>query len=63
MAETRRSFDVVVVGAGPAGVAAATVAAESGGRVAVVDDTPWLGGHNWRGKGAKPRSHRARAWI
>src|SRR6266436_2412153 len=35
-------FEIVVVGGGPAGVAAACAAAESGRRVAVVDDTPWL---------------------
>ncbi len=43
-------FEIVVVGGGPAGVAAACAAAESGRRVAVVDDTPWLGGQIWRGQ-------------
>jgi len=42
-------FDVVVVGAGPAGMTAATVAAEAGRRVCLVDDNAALGGQIWRG--------------
>jgi len=42
-------FDVVVVGAGPGGMAAATVAAEAGCRVCLLDDNPALGGQIWRG--------------
>jgi D-hydroxyproline dehydrogenase subunit alpha len=41
--------DVVVVGAGPAGIAAACAARESGLAVAVVDDNPSAGGQIWRG--------------
>ena len=41
-------YDVVVVGAGPAGLAAAVRAAESGARVAMVDDNPHAGGQIWR---------------
>jgi len=40
--------DVVVVGAGPAGLAAACRAAESGRRVVVLDEAPHLGGQIWR---------------
>ncbi len=36
--------DVVVVGAGPAGLAAANRAAESGARVLLVEQSPWIGG-------------------
>jgi NADPH-dependent 2,4-dienoyl-CoA reductase/sulfur reductase-like enzyme len=43
-----REFDVVVVGAGPAGLAAARRAAESEARVALVDDNPLPGGQIWR---------------
>jgi NADPH-dependent 2,4-dienoyl-CoA reductase/sulfur reductase-like enzyme len=43
-----KQFDVLVVGAGPAGLAAATCAAESGQRVGVVDDNPTAGGQIWR---------------
>ena len=41
-------FDVAVVGAGPAGIAAALAAAESGVRVALLDDNPRPGGQIWR---------------
>ncbi len=44
------SFDVVVVGAGPAGLAAARTASECGKRVAIVDDNPAPGGPIWRGE-------------
>ena len=43
------SFDVVVVGAGPGGIAAATVAAEEGKRVCLLDDNAAPGGQIWRG--------------
>ena len=56
-------FDILVIGAGPAGLAAATVAAEAGKRVAVCDDTPWLGGQIWRGEEPTPRNSQARAWL
>jgi methylglutamate dehydrogenase subunit C len=36
--------DVVIVGGGPAGISAALVAAESGGRVVLIDEAPRLGG-------------------
>jgi len=48
----QRNFDVAVIGAGPAGIAAAVAAAESGARVALLDDNPAPGGQIWRG-GAK----------
>jgi NADPH-dependent 2,4-dienoyl-CoA reductase/sulfur reductase-like enzyme len=47
-AGTQRVFDVVVVGAGPAGMAAATAAASRNLRVAVLDDNPAAGGQIWR---------------
>jgi D-hydroxyproline dehydrogenase subunit alpha len=47
-------FDVLVVGGGPAGLAAAVCAAECGQRVGLVDDNPSLGGQIWRGQGATP---------
>ncbi len=42
-------FDVVVVGGGPGGMAAATVASESGRRVCLLDDNISNGGQIWRG--------------
>jgi len=50
MGETHHVCDVLVVGAGPAGLAAAYRAAKSGRRVTVVDDNPDVGGQIWRGK-------------
>src|SRR5580704_6192050 len=46
---TDRDVDVVVVGAGPAGLAAACRAAECGRCVALLDDNPQPGGQIWRG--------------
>src|SRR5271155_5144804 len=63
MNETRLRFEVVVVGAGPAGLAAACAAAEKGCRTALVDDTPWLGGQIWRGQQAHPGNPQAARWI
>ena len=45
---TRRSFDVVIAGAGPAGLAAARRAIECRVRVALIDDNPARGGQIWR---------------
>ena len=61
MGETRHVCDVLVVGAGPAGLAAAYRAAESGLRVTVVDDNPSAGGQIWRGQ--KATVPEAREWF
>jgi NADPH-dependent 2,4-dienoyl-CoA reductase/sulfur reductase-like enzyme len=63
MSDGPSRYDIVVVGAGPAGLAAACVAAESGKRVAVLDDTPWLGGQIWRGQQAHPSLKQAQGWL
>ena len=55
--------DVLVIGAGPAGLAAAYRAAKSGLGVTVVDDNPAAGGQIWRGEEAKPTSPEAQAWF
>src|SRR5690348_4485106 len=55
--------DVLVVGAGPAGLAAAYRAAQAGLRVVVIDDNPAAGGQIWRGEQAKPMSPEAQAWF
>lgn len=56
-------FEIVIVGAGPAGLAAACTAAESGKSVALVDDTQWLGGQIWRGQQSKPSVPQAQKWM
>lgn len=47
-------FQTLVVGAGPAGIAAATSAAEAGHHVGLIDDNPHLGGQIWRAQLGKP---------
>ena len=44
-----KRFDVVVAGAGPAGLAAAYAASQAGRSVCIVDDNPGPGGQIWRG--------------
>src|SRR5437016_1601593 len=58
-------FDIVVVGGGPAGLAAACAAAESKSRIALVDESPWLGGQIWRGYETGHSRHKSPAslWI
>ena len=45
---SEKKFDVLVVGGGPAGLAAAARAAECGVRVGIVADNPAFGGQIWR---------------
>lgn len=46
----RQDFDAIIVGAGPAGMAAAVALSEQGGHVCLVDDQPGPGGQIWRGR-------------
>src|SRR6185369_4997400 len=55
--------DVAVVGGGPAGVAAACRAAESGADVVLVDEADSLGGQVFRRSAGKPPPARARGWL
>ena len=57
----KQHFDILVIGAGPAGIAAAVRAAESGARVGLLDDNPAPGGQIWRKGAALPAA--AREWI
>ena len=56
-------FDVLIIGGGPAGLAAAVTAKESGARVAIVDDNPGLGGQIWRGDHKKASTPEAAKWL
>jgi NADPH-dependent 2,4-dienoyl-CoA reductase/sulfur reductase-like enzyme len=51
--ETRKEFDVLVVGGGPAGMAAGLASAECGLGVGIADENLALGGQIWRGEAAK----------
>ncbi|MFM9369973.1 sarcosine oxidase subunit alpha family protein [Streptomyces sp. Da 82-17] len=55
--------DVLVVGAGPAGLAAAAAAADSGARVILVDDQPEPGGSLLAGRGETVASQPALDWV
>ena len=54
---------VVVVGAGPAGIAAACRAAESGANVTLLDDNPNLGGQIWRYGAGASAPRKAKRWF
>lgn len=59
------SCDVLVVGAGPAGLAAAALAAESGAKVILADDNLAPGGQIWRQSSTAAPAHtpkQAAAW-
>src|SRR6201988_1561080 len=53
----------LVVGAGPAGLAAAYRVAQAGLCVKVVDDNPDAGGQIWRSERTKTKSAEAAAWF
>jgi D-hydroxyproline dehydrogenase subunit alpha len=55
-------FDVLVVGGGPAGMAAAICAAECGASVGIVDDNAAFGGQIWRGNSESYEAPQAARW-
>ncbi|HLZ42311.1 MAG TPA: FAD-dependent oxidoreductase [Candidatus Sulfotelmatobacter sp.] len=57
---SQQHFDVLVIGGGPAGMAAAVRASEGGAQVAIVDDNVALGGQIWRG--AEHHDRMAASW-
>ncbi|MES2048521.1 MAG: FAD/NAD(P)-binding oxidoreductase [Pseudomonadota bacterium] len=52
--------DILIIGAGPAGLAAAASAAESGAQIDIIDDNFNSGGQIWRGGAASQKDPRAR---
>ncbi len=54
-------FELLVIGAGPAGIAAAVTASDCGLRVGLVDDNPAAGGQIWRSGARLPGS--AQQWM
>ena len=63
MNNPRLACEILVVGAGPAGLAAACRAAQAGKRVTIVDDNANPGGQIWRRDQRKPHSGPASEWI
>jgi NADPH-dependent 2,4-dienoyl-CoA reductase/sulfur reductase-like enzyme len=55
--------EILVVGAGPAGMAAAVSASQAGKQVILIDDNPGPGGQIWRGADRHPISSEARRWL
>src|SRR5678816_1219373 len=55
--------DRVIVGGGPAGIAASCAASESSSGICVIDDNPGLGGQIWRGKETQSPSPESRDWF
>jgi NADPH-dependent 2,4-dienoyl-CoA reductase/sulfur reductase-like enzyme len=56
-------FDVAVVGAGPAGIAAALAAADSGRTIGLIDDNPAAGGQIWRDAQNSARPPASSIWL
>ncbi|MBZ5551916.1 MAG: NAD(P)/FAD-dependent oxidoreductase [Acidobacteriia bacterium] len=63
MDKTRHECDVLVVGGGPAGLAAACSAAQAQVRVTIIDDNPGLGGQIWREEQRKQSAPDAEEWF
>ncbi|MGB7622789.1 MAG: FAD-dependent oxidoreductase, partial [Terriglobia bacterium] len=63
MDKLRHDCDVLVVGGGPAGLAAASCAAQARVRVAIIDDNPHLGGQIWREDQYKQSTPEAVDWF
>ena len=61
--EVQERFDVLVVGGGPAGIAAAVRSAEASVRVGLVDDNANFGGQIWRGGPESQTDTPAAQWI
>ena len=62
-AVVRHNFDVLIIGGGPAGLAAASEAAASGQSVGIVDDNPAFGGQIWRAAEGRPMNATMSRWY
>jgi NADPH-dependent 2,4-dienoyl-CoA reductase/sulfur reductase-like enzyme len=60
--DPHHTFDVLVIGGGPAGISAAVRAAECGTHVGIVDDNASFGGQIWRGAPEGVQSQDAANW-
>ena len=57
-----QSFDILIIGGGPAGIAAAVRAAESGAETGIVDDNATLGGQIWRRASMESAAEQPAEW-
>ncbi len=55
--------DVLVLGGGPAGIAAACISAECSSRVVLLESTPWLGGAIWRANDVRSIPRSGQHWL
>jgi NADPH-dependent 2,4-dienoyl-CoA reductase/sulfur reductase-like enzyme len=62
MRDAQHRFEVLVIGGGPAGMAAAVRAAQCGAQVGIVDDNFGLGGQIWRSKPEDTQKVEASDW-
>lgn len=63
MTDRASRYDVLIIGGGPAGLAAGVAARDSGARVAIADDNPGLGGQIWRGEDRSATTPEAADWL
>ncbi len=63
MPERSMTFDIVIVGAGPAGLAAAVTASQSSQSVAVIESNPWVGGQLWRRPESPTTPMTGKKWL
>ncbi len=56
-------YDVLIIGAGPAGMAAACSAANGVRSIGLIDDNPLPGGQIWRGGKEKLETRQGRIWF
>lgn len=58
-----QEYEVVIVGAGPAGISAACAVAETGRTPLLIDDNPHPGGQIWRGQERRASGWQAAHWL
>ncbi len=63
MDNKRHETDILVIGGGPAGLAAACAAAETNSQITIIDENHGLGGQIWRGEQTTPTVPEASSWF